>query len=115
MIESYGFGFMVVNGKKYESDVIVFPEKVISGWWRREGHKIYVEDLAEVLNHKPAPEVLVVGTGYSGLVRVMPEVEDALKARGIKLIIQPTKEAYKTFNELLKSNRLAAGVFHLTC
>ncbi|MCS7114581.1 MAG: Mth938-like domain-containing protein [Nitrososphaerota archaeon] len=115
MIDSYSFGFIVINGKRYESDVIVFPEKVIGGWWRREGHKIYVEDLGEVLNHKPTPQVLVVGTGYSGLVKVMPGVEDALKKRGIKLIVQSTREAYKTFNELLKSGKPVAGAFHLTC
>lgn len=115
MIDSYDFGVMVIRGKRYMSDVIVFPEKVIDGWWRREGHRIYVEDLREIFSHTPLPEVLVVGTGYSGLVKVMPEVENALKARGIKLIVQSTREAYKTFNQLLRSSRLIAGAFHLTC
>lgn len=115
MIDSYDFGVMVIRGKRYTSDVIVFPEKVIDGWWRREGHRIYVEDLREIFSHTPLPEVLVVGTGYSGLVKVMPEVENALKARGIKLIVQSTGEAYKTFNQLLRSSRLVAGAFHLTC
>ncbi|MEM1564016.1 MAG: Mth938-like domain-containing protein [Candidatus Bathyarchaeia archaeon] len=115
MIESYDFGVMVIDGKRYTSDLIVFPEKVLGGWWRKEGHKIYVEDLQEVFNHKPLPEVLVVGTGYSGLVKVMPEVNETLKERGIRLIAQPTGEAYKTFNELLKAGKLVAGAFHLTC
>lgn len=74
-----------------------------------------MENLREILSHKPVPEVLIVGAGYSGLVRVMPEVEEALKTRGIKLIVQSTRDAYKTFNELLKSGRLIAGTFHLTC
>ena len=115
MIEAYDFGVMVVDGKRYTSDLIVFPGKVLSGWWRREGHQICVEDLREVLSATPAPEVLVVGTGYSGLVRVLPEVEKALKERGIKLIAQPTREAYKTFNELLKAGKRVVGAFHLTC
>ncbi|MBS7636212.1 Mth938-like domain-containing protein [Candidatus Bathyarchaeota archaeon] len=115
MIESYDFGVMIIDGKRYTSDVIVFPEKVISGWWRKEGHRICVEDLREVLNHRPLPEVLVVGTGYSGLVKVTSEVNDALKEHGIKLIAQPTGEAYKTFNELLRVGKVVAGAFHLTC
>lgn len=106
---------MVVNGKRYTSDLIVFPEKVVSGWWRKEGHKLCVEDLKEVLSHTPLPEVLVVGTGYSGLVKVLPEVEKALKEQGIKLVVQPTGEAYKTFNMFLKAGRLVVGAFHLTC
>ncbi|MEM1589841.1 MAG: Mth938-like domain-containing protein [Candidatus Bathyarchaeia archaeon] len=115
MIESYDFGVMVVDGKHYTCDLIVFPEKVLSSWWRREGHRLCVEDLREVFNCKPLPEILVVGTGYSGLVKVLPEVEKALKERGIKLIAQPTGEAYKTFNELLKAGKRVVGAFHLTC
>jgi hypothetical protein len=115
MIDSYDFGVMVIDGKRYTSDVIVFPDKVMSGWWRREGHRIYVEDLKEVFSHKPPPEVLVIGTGYSGLVKIMAEVNEALKERGIKLIAQPTGEACKTFNELLKAGKAVAGAFHLTC
>ena len=115
MIDSYDFGVMVIDGKRYTSDVIVFPDKVMSGWWRREGHRIYVEDLKKILSHKPPPEVLVVGTGYSGLVKVMPEVEEALKAMGIRLIVQPTSEAYKTFNDFLKAGKVVVGAFHLTC
>lgn len=115
LIDSYEFGVMVINGKRYISDVIVFSENVVNGWWRKEGHKLCIEDLKLVLNQKPLPEALVVGTGYSGMVKVLPEVEKALKRQGIKLIAQPTGEAYKTFNNLLKTGRLVAGAFHLTC
>lgn len=115
LIDSYDFGVIVVRGKRYKSDVIVFPEKVVDGWWRKEGHRIYVEDLKEIFSHLPLPEVLLVGTGYYGLVKVTPEVEKALETHGIKLIIQPTGEAYKTFNELLKAGKRVAGAFHLTC
>lgn len=115
MIDSYEFGTIVINGKRYTSDVIVFPERVIDGWWRREGHRLCVEDLKEILRSKPKPEVLVVGTGYYGLVKVSPEVENTLKSHEIELLAQPTREACQTFNKLLKSNRRVAGAFHLTC
>ena len=115
MIESYDFGLIVIKGRRYTSDVIVFPERVIEGWWRKEGHRICVEDLKEILNHEPRSEVLVVGTGYYGIVKISPEVETILKSQGIELVAQPTKEACQTFNKLLKSNRRVAGAFHLTC
>lgn len=115
MIDSYGFGVMVVSRRKYTSDLIVFPDRIVDGWWRREGHKLCVNDLKDVLDYEPKPEVLVVGTGYSGLVKVLPEVESALKSRGIELIAQPTREAYMTFNRLLRSNKRVVGAFHLTC
>jgi hypothetical protein len=115
LIDSYEFGAMVINGRRYTSDVIVFPERVIDGWWRREGHKLCVEDLKEILRREPKPEILVVGTGYYGLVKVSPEVGNTLKSRGIELVTQPTREACRTFNKLLKSKRRVAGAFHLTC
>ena len=115
MIESYDFGLIVIKGRRYTSDVIVFPERVIESWWRKEGHRIYVEDLKEILDREPRPEVLVVGTGYYGIVKISPEVETVLKSEGIELVAQPTKETCQTFNKLLNSNRRIAGAFHLTC
>lgn len=39
LIDSYDFGFMVINGKRYKSEVIVFPEKVISGCGEKKAAK----------------------------------------------------------------------------
>ena len=115
LIESYKFGVIVINGKKYTSDIIVFPEHVIDGWWRKEGHRLHVEDIEEILKHEPKPKVLIVGTGYYGLVKISPEVENTLESHGIKLVAQPTREACQTFNKNLKSGKRVVGAFHLTC
>lgn len=123
MIESYEFGAIVINDKRYTSDIIVLPERVIDGWWRKEGHRLHVEDLEEILEHEPKPEVLVVGTGFYGFVKISLKVENTLKSHGIKLVAQPTGEATQTFNELLQNHlsidkskrKVIAGAFHLTC
>ena len=123
MIDSYKFGAIVVNGLRYTSDIIVLPERVIDGWWRKEGHKVCAEDLEEIFNCEPKPQVLIVGTGYYGLVKILPEVKDILGSHGIELVAQPTGEACQTFNKLLRHNlsvgksekRVIVGAFHLTC
>jgi hypothetical protein len=115
LIDSYEFGVLVINGKKYTRDVMVFPDQVVKGWWRKEGHRLCVEDLKEILDTEAKPEVLVVGTGYYGLVKVLSDVKDTLELHGIELAAEPTREACRTFNELLKSRRKAAAAFHLTC
>jgi len=112
MIDSYEFGRIVINGKRYDSDLIVFSDKVRSGWWRKEGHRLHVEDLKEVLEVKP--EVLVVGTGYSGLMTVPPETRKYIESKGIELMVQKTTEACETFNRLGKSREVVAAL-HLTC
>lgn len=115
MIDSYKFGEMVIEGKRYSNDVIVFPDRVVDDWWRKEGHKVHIEDLEEILDREPKPEVLILGTGYQGLVDVPSEVKNTLESHGIKLVEKPTTEAYKKFNKMLKSKDQIAGAFHLTC
>ncbi len=115
MIESYTFGSIVIEGKRYTSDVIVFPDKVMDGWWRKEGHRLAVEDIETVIKAQPKPEILVVGTGHSGLMKVPLEVQRTLEKKGIKLIAQPTQEAAQTFNRLLKHGKRVVAALHLTC
>ena len=112
VIDSYQFGLIVVNGNRYTSDVIIFPDRVRHNWWKKRGHQLCLEDIAEVIAENP--EVLIVGTGASGLVRVLPEVEQPLEAKGIKLIAEPTDEACQTYNQLCHSQRVVAAL-HITC
>lgn len=112
MIDSYSFGRIVVDGRRYTSDIIIFPDRVRDNWWRKEGHSLHVDDLKEILQEKP--EVLVVGTGSSGLVRVPEETRKRVEAEGIELVVEPTEKACETFNQLSKSRRVVAAL-HLTC
>jgi hypothetical protein len=112
MIDSYSFGSIVINGKHYSSDVIIYKDRVNSSWWRREGHRLHVEDLEEIINQKP--EVLIIGTGASGLMRVPAETADYIKSRGIELIIKSTEEACKLYNKLHETKNTIAAL-HLTC
>ena len=70
MIESYDFGRIVINGRKFGSNVVIFQDRINADWWRREGHILSVDDIREIVDMKP--EVLVVGTGYSGRPIVHP-------------------------------------------
>lgn len=113
MIEQYDFGRIVIDGQVYTADVIILPDKVFSSWWRQEGHQLAPADLDEVICARP--EVLVVGTGYSGLMRVLPETEDYLAEHHIQLIAQHTTTACQTYNRLLREGRNVAAALHLTC
>ena len=112
MIDSYDFGRITIDGKRYNTDLLVFPDKVKTGWWRKEGHLLQIADLKEVLEAKP--EVLVVGTGYSGMMNVPPETRKSVESEGIELIVQKTAEACQTFNHLIESRTVVAAL-HLTC
>jgi hypothetical protein len=112
MIESYDFGRMDVDGRTYTSDLIIFPDRVNDSWWRKSGHNLCLKDIEEVLKEKP--EVLVVGTGFHGIVSVEEEVKSHAQSQGIELIIEKTKKAVQSFNEFT-SKKKTIGAFHLTC
>lgn len=116
LIEKYAFGLMIINGVKYTRDLIILPTgEVKDDWWRIEGHRLRLEDLKVILNLDVLPEVLVVGTGYSGLMKVPREVIEGLEGRGIKVIVERTGVAWKIFNNLLSEGKRVVAAFHLTC
>jgi len=112
VIDDYSFGRMVIDGKTYTSDVIVFPDHVQSSWWREEGHRLSLKDIEDVLVSRP--EVLVVGTGSFGAMKVPAAVSGGIKEQGIELIVEKTAVAVRTYNQLSSGKRVI-GAFHLTC
>jgi len=112
MIELYSFGRIVVDGKEYTSDVIIYPDHVDGNWWRKEGHRLQVADIEKVIEEKP--EILIIGTGDSGLMAVPKEIENYITSRGIKLVVDTTKEACDAYNQLSQLGKTIAAL-HLTC
>ena len=112
MIETYHFGLIVIKGQKYTSDLIIFPDRIQSSWWRESGHRLSLKDLESAL--KEEPEILVVGTGFTGLMKVQEEVKKYAREKEITLIIEKTKKATQRFNEFSLAKK-TIGAFHLTC
>ncbi|WP_022854785.1 Mth938-like domain-containing protein [Thermodesulfobacterium thermophilum] len=117
MIEHYSFGSLTFKGQNYIKDLIILrtqeEEKVFSSWWRKEGHKLHVEDLEEIWDK--GIKFLIVGMGANGLMQVTPEVETKAKQLDITLEAYPTAKATERFNELYSKGVALAGAFHLTC
>jgi hypothetical protein len=112
-IESYDFGHIVIDGRAYTADVIVLPNRVLSSWWRQEGHELAPADLDEAIAAQP--DALVVGTGHSGLMRVLSETETYLAEQNIQFVVERTADACQTYNRLLRSGRNVVAALHLTC
>ncbi len=112
MIESYDFGRMEIQGQAYTSDLILFPDKIKDSWWRETGHKLSLKDVEDVF--QDAPEVLVIGTGYYGLMKVDEEVKERARAKGITLVVEKTKKSIQSYNTIA-SKKKTVGAFHLTC
>lgn len=111
-IEHYTFGKITIDGKTYTSDMIIYPERVDASWWRREGHNLQIEDLTDVLKVEPA--VVIIGTGFFGVMKVSKETITHLEAKGIMVHVERTGKAVELFNQLQK-NKTVIAALHLTC
>jgi hypothetical protein len=110
-IDSYSFGRIVIDGKMYVNDVLIFPGRVVSPWWRKEGHSLHMNDLEEVFSEKP--DVLVIGKGYYSNMDVPDDLVQELAVEGIRVVVKNTAEAVGVFNILNFPRKVAA--LHLTC
>ena len=110
-IEGYRFGHIIVDGEEQTRDVIVLPDRVLTDWWRVDGHRLVLADLDDVIEE--LPKRLVVGTGAYGQMRPDPEALNELRQQGVEVEALPTDEAVRRYGEL--DPRCAAAALHLTC
>jgi hypothetical protein len=110
-ITEYSFGRIVVDGAEHDRDVIILPDRVVSNWWRKDGHSLVESDLEGVIDD--LPNRLIVGCGAYGRLHPAPETLDSLRKQGIKVEVVPTGEAVERLNasDLEKT----AAALHLTC
>lgn len=103
---------MVISGKTYTTDLIIFPDRIFSSWWRKTGHNLSLEDIRDILDEDF--DVLIIGTGSLGLMKVGEEIIRKIESRGASLIIHKTKKAAAEFNRISIQKKVIAA-FHLTC
>ncbi|MGC8720085.1 MAG: Mth938-like domain-containing protein [Thermodesulforhabdaceae bacterium] len=113
MIDKYSFGSITIQGDVYKADLKIIDGKVMPNWWRKEGHRLRVEDIQDILDS--APEELVIGTGFFGMMKVGDDLKELIRGKGIKLVVERTGKAVAVFNEAHRNGRRVAAAFHLTC
>lgn len=113
LVESYSFGAIVIDGREYRRDLIVTPTKIVSNWWRAEGHRLQMSDVESVLGEEV--DAVVVGTGYSGYVKVDREVVEEFERRGVEVHVLDSRRAVSKYNELVKRGKRVMLLIHLTC
>lgn len=113
MINEYSSGRMVVNHTSYNTDLKIIRGQVRGNWWRKQGHRLDLDDIKDIISARP--DILVVGTGYAESMRIPQVLRTALDSYGIQLIAENTHAAVETFNRLISDQTNIAGAFHLTC
>lgn len=111
-IDKYRLGKMVIEGKEYKYDLIIDSKGVNTSWWRKEGHRLHLDDIKAILERQP--DVLIIGTGHYGGMEVPEEVIEQINRMGIYLYVDRSQRAVEVYNSMLDYNNIIAA-FHLSC
>ncbi len=107
------FGNMEIDGKNFGS-------KDLYVWWdgnieeRVKSHEFSARELSGLLRKKDF-DVLIVATGFYGVVKVEESAITLAKNEGKEVLIFTTPKACEVFNELVKEGKRVLLVLHSTC
>jgi len=112
MIEEFKFGFFKIAGKEYYDDIKIVNGRV-KQWGDRERHSLKLSNLRELLESNP--EIIIVGTGATGLLEVPKDIYQELQLKKIKLYVEKTQKACEIFNSAFSEKKKVAALLHGTC
>jgi len=110
-IHNLGFGWLNLGGKIVEQDRILHPEGISGPWWRQRRHRFGVEDLRAV-EQTYAPELLILGCGWMGMLRIAPEI---FPAAGCAVWTGRTPEAVQRYQHWSSLGIRCVACLHMTC
>ena len=117
-INSTTFGSITIDGKKYEQVLIVGDQVKERDYLKLKdihttSHVVGEWELAELLSNQP--EIILIGNGQDGILKVSAEVKDIIEKAGVILIVDLTPGAIITYNVLVKDGKRVNALIHTTC
>jgi hypothetical protein len=111
------FGSIVVEGKKYRRDVLIFPDGTVKKWkggfLMFGSHKIKKRELDEL--SQGHPETIFVGTGTNCTAHMATETESWARGKNLSLLVQSSHDAIARLNGLAERKKKIGGSTHITC
>lgn len=103
---AYGQGYVAVNGARYESSLVVLPDRIVEDWNVQTFDALTQDNISALALLKP--ELVLLGTGE---VLRFPDSKllASLVAAGIGAEIMDTRAACRTYNILAEEGRNVAA------
>lgn len=117
-INSTKFGEIVVDGEKY-GQVLIIGDAVFE---RNEEklqelfgttHQIGDWEIEALL--KENPEIVIIGTGQEGVLKVEKDFLEQMEKAGIEVITAATPKAMGIYNEKAEEDKRVNALIHTTC
>lgn len=116
-IDGTQFGSITVKGTEYSHDIVIRlngeiekRKKKLSKAVHGTSHIVSRDEAVHLL--EDGAELLIVGTGQHGALRVSKEASGYLAAHGCRLILEPTPSAIRHWN---RAGGATIAMFHITC
>ena len=102
----YGAGYVLVNRKRHEQNLIVLPDRLIENWEATTFEQLTAEHFDFLLTLQP--EMVLFGTGAK-LRFPHPKLTRTLIGSGIGVEVMDTSAACRTYNILTDEGRRVAA------
>jgi hypothetical protein len=102
------FGLLVYSAIPFPAVDLVIHANGLPALRGSKEHLVAFSEIEGLLEE--GPDVLIIGTGYDNMVQVEEEVA-ALPT----IVILPTPQAVKRYNELRGEGKRVAAIIHSTC
>jgi hypothetical protein len=116
-IDGTEFGSITIDGKPYEHDVVIRLSGKVEKRQKKLSKELY--GTSHIISKAEAKSVfedgcdqLIIGAGQQGNVHLSPEASAYFEKKGCEIILQPTAEASRSFNQ---SRKKKIGLMHVTC
>jgi len=110
LFTGYGSGYVLVNQKRYDNNLITMPDHIIENWQVQTFEQLSEEHFELLLPFQP--EIVLLGTGDT-LQFPSPLVTKKLIAVKIGVEVMDTNAACRTYNILMAEGRNVAAALLL--
>ncbi len=116
-IDKTRFGSITVEGKKYESDILIRTDGKVSKRKKKLSREVYgtshILSLAEAKYvYEDGVKTIIIGSGQEGMLKLSDEATAFFKDMKCKVELLPTPEAIEHWND---ARGATIGLFHITC
>ena len=116
-IDSFNFGFIVVDEKQYTQDIMILPDGTVKernhGKGRLGSHSISRSEIETLTREQP--EIILIGTGVHGMARLAHDAEHYLSLPEVNLALMTSPQLVKKFNQYVENGEKVAALVHVTC
>ena len=118
ILKGTGFGWIDIDEKRISHDILIRLDGEVTKRKKKLSKEVYgtshTISLAEAeYLYEEGAQGLLIGAGQFGRVRLSPEATIFFEEKGCPVIILPTSQAVKIWNE--REEEKILGLFHITC